>query len=120
MKLYLDEDLASPTLAHLLRNAGHDVQVPGDVGHLGKDDPEQLTHAIREARVLLSRNYRDFEQLHLLLLTAGGRHAGMCVIRRDNDPSRNLSPKDIVRALRNLEAAGVPIANEYIILNHWQ
>jgi hypothetical protein len=27
---------------------------------------------------------------------------------------------DIARALRNLERAGVPIANEFHILNHWR
>ena len=59
MRLYLDEDLASPLLARLLRNAGHDVQLPADVGLGGKADPLCLTHAIREDRVLLSRNYCD-------------------------------------------------------------
>jgi hypothetical protein len=31
-----------------------------------------------------------------------------------------MTPRDIVRALRNLEAAGQPIADHYIVLNHWQ
>jgi hypothetical protein len=31
-----------------------------------------------------------------------------------------LKPAGIVRAIRNLEAAGVPIADRYIILNHWR
>jgi len=31
-----------------------------------------------------------------------------------------MTPKAIVTAIRKLEAAGVPIANEYIILNQWR
>jgi hypothetical protein len=58
--------------------------------------------------------------LHFLIREAQGHHPGILVVRRDDDPRRNMSPHDIVRALRNLENAGVPIANEYIILNAWQ
>ena len=47
-------------------------------------------------------------------------HPGILVVRRDNDTSRDLKPAGIVRAIRNLEAAGVPIADQYIILNHWR
>jgi hypothetical protein len=31
-----------------------------------------------------------------------------------------MKDRDIVRAIRKLEAAGVPIANEFHILNHWR
>jgi len=120
MRLYLDDDIASALLPQLLRNAGHDVQIPSDVGKAGKEDPVHLTHAIDEGRVFLSRNYRDFEHLHVLILHAQGHHPGILVVRRDNDPRRNMSPRDIVRAIRNLEKAGVPLVDEYYILNHWQ
>jgi hypothetical protein len=36
MKLYLDDDSASKLLAILLTQAGHDVQIPKDVGLAGK------------------------------------------------------------------------------------
>jgi hypothetical protein len=120
MRFYLDDDISAGLLVQLLRGAGHDVQVPPDVGLAGRPDPVHLTHAIRESRVFLSRNYRDFELLHLLILQAQGHHCGILVVRRDNDPRRNMKPRDIVRALANLEAAGVPITDEYIILNAWQ
>ena len=61
-----------------------------------------------------------FEELHLLVREAHGGHAGIVVVRQDNDPARDLTPKGIVAALRKLESAGVPTANEYIILNHWR
>jgi hypothetical protein len=41
-------------------------------------------------------------------------------VRQENNPARDLTVKGIVAAIRKLEAAGVPIANEYIILNHWR
>jgi hypothetical protein len=119
MRLYLDDDLASPVLAQMLRNAGQDVQLPADVGHSGKDDPIHLTHAVRESRPLLTRNYGDFENLHNLVMTVKGHHPGILVVRRDNDPRRNLSHRDIVGAIGKLEPAAVPLEDQYIILNHW-
>ena len=86
MRLYLDEDLAAALLIRLLQQAGHGVQIPADVGLAGHTDPEQLTHAITQDRVLLTRNYRDFELLHLLVLQAHGHHVGILVVRRDDDP----------------------------------
>src|SRR5437879_1466277 len=48
MRLYLDDDLANPLLAGLLRKAGHDVVLPADVGMSGQDDAVHLTYAIRD------------------------------------------------------------------------
>lgn len=45
MKLYLDDDSASPLLAKLLGQAGHDVQSPADVGLSGEQT--QFTFAMR-------------------------------------------------------------------------
>jgi predicted nuclease of predicted toxin-antitoxin system len=120
MRLYLDDDSVGHILIQLLRRAGHDVQTPTAVGLAGSADAVHLRHAIQDNRVCLTRNYSDFEDLHLLILEAQGHHPGILVIRRDDDPKRNLSPAGIVRAIRNLEAAGVPIADEYIILNAWR
>ncbi len=75
MKLYLDDDLAFPQLYQVLKKAGHDVKVPKDEGMAGKPDPLHLAHAIKKDRRLLSRNYSDFENLHILVLASGG-HPG--------------------------------------------
>jgi predicted nuclease of predicted toxin-antitoxin system len=120
MKIYLDEDIASALLAQLLRRAGHDLQTPADVNLGGEHDPVVLRHAVREGRVLLSRNHADFEELHLLILEAGGRHPGILVERFDDDPSHRMTPREIVRAARNIEASGLVLANEYQVLNLWQ
>jgi hypothetical protein len=103
-----------------LRRAGHDVQLPDEVGLGGRSDAVQLTYAIHERRAIMTRNFGDFEDLHNLLAEAQGHHSGILVLRRDDDPKRNMSQRDIARALSNLEAAGVPIADQYIILNQWQ
>ncbi len=120
MKLYLDDDMANPLLAQALRRAGHDVQLPLDAGMSGRPDPEHLTYAIRAGRVVLTRNYGDFERLHLLIMEAQGHHPGILLVRRNNDPRRNMKPHDIVRALRNLEASGQPIPDACLSLNKWR
>ena len=120
MRLYLDDDSVNPLLARLLRNAGHDVQFPRDVSLSGEPDSVHLTHAIKDACVLLTKNYRDFEQLHNLVAAAQGHHPGILVVRQDNDPKRDLSPRGIVRAITKLEAAGIPIPDSYHILNQWR
>ena len=120
MRIYLDEDLSSGLLATLLQKAGHDVSTPTATGTLGEADAVQLTCAIHEQRACVSGNYDDFEELHLLIAEAQGRHFGIMVVRSDNDPTRDLTPKGIVAALRKLEAAGVPVENEYIVLNQWR
>ncbi len=120
MKLYLDDDLASPALAQRLRQAGHDAQLPSDVGMGGEDDSVHLAHAVRQARVCLTRNYGDFQNLHDLVVAVQGHHPGILVVRRDNDPKHNMTPRDILRAIGNLLGASAPIADQYIILNHWR
>ena len=120
MRIYLDEDLASALLARLLQKAGHDVLTPTAAGTLGRSDAVQLTCAIREKRACLSRNYEDFEELHLLVSEGKGRHSGILIVRRENDPTRDMTTKGIVSAIRKLEASGVPIENEYVVLNHWR
>jgi predicted nuclease of predicted toxin-antitoxin system len=120
MRLYLDDNAASPLLAQLLRKAGHDVQLPSDAGKVGEDDSVHLAHAIGEGRVCLTMDYTDYENLHNLVLVAQGHHPGILVVRQENNPKRDLGPRTIVRAINKLEAAGVPIADQCIVLNHWR
>jgi hypothetical protein len=120
MNLYLDDDMAKASLVARLRAAGHQAVLPGDVALLGAWDPRHLLHAIEHALSLVSRNHDDFKDLHLLVRAANGRHAGILIVRADNDPRRDMKDGDIVRALQNLEKAGAPIANEFHILNHWR
>jgi hypothetical protein len=121
MRLYVDDDSVDPTLLRFLRRDGHDVQIPADVGLVGSSDQVHLAHAIRDGRAILTRNYRDFQALHDLVISAAtGHHEGILVVRYDSDPRNNMSTGDIARAIRNLENASVAIAGSYHELNHWQ
>jgi predicted nuclease of predicted toxin-antitoxin system len=120
MNLYLDDDSAKGLLAVLLRKAGHRVVLPIDVGLAAASDPRHLIYAVQQDLVLLSKNYKDFLDLHDLVRATRGQHPGLLVIRSDNDPSRDMKDRDIVRAIANLERVGVPATNEFQILNHWR
>jgi hypothetical protein len=86
----------------------------------GEDDPVHLTHAVRDNRVCLSQNHDDFRNLQNLIVAVGGHHPGIFVVRKDNNPKRDLDERAIVRAIAKLAAAGVPIPDQFIILNHWR
>lgn len=120
MRLYLDDDSVSGLLVRLLRQNGHDAIVPADVALAGALDAAHLAWAVREDRLLVSRNDRDFRALHDLVMVAGGHHPGILVVRFDNDPRKDLQPAGIVRAISNLAAAGVPLSDGFHVLNHWR
>jgi hypothetical protein len=51
---------------------------------------------------------------------ANGHHESILVVRFDSNPRNSMSAGDVARAVGNLENAGVPIADSYFELNHWQ
>jgi len=120
MNLYLDDDTAERRLGTLLVQAGHGVVRPADVHRAGASDAQHLIQAMRHGLVLVTRNHDDFLDLHEVVQAAQGTHHGMLIIRFDNDPTRDMTPRHIVRALATLEAAGVPLVNQVYILNHWR
>lgn len=120
MNLYLDDDSAKAGLIARLQKAGRQVVVPADVSLVGAADPRHLLYAVRNALILLTRNYDDFDDLHQLIEATHGRHTGIFVVRFDNDPSRDMNDAEIVAAVRNLEQSGAPIGNELHVLNHWR
>jgi predicted nuclease of predicted toxin-antitoxin system len=120
MKLYLDDDIVGGRLIALLRKAGHDVQIPADLGLSGRNDQVHLRYAVQAGRVCLSRNHKDFRELHELVHEVRGVHLGIFVVRKDNDRKRDMSPHQIVTAIDKLLASGQTIVNEYHILNLWR
>ena len=46
------------------------------------------------------------------------RSPGILIIRFDNDPTRDMTPRHIVTAIARLESAGVPSENQVHILHH--
>ena len=116
LNLYLDDCAYDKLLAKHLTAAGHAVTTPPQINTSGMDDIIHLQAAAARALVVLTKDPDDFEELH----RQGTPHAGILGIYQDNDPSRDMSHGEIVRAISNLETAGVEIAGQYHILNHWR
>ncbi len=115
LKLFIDEDSQDRILVKLLRNAGHDVVTVNEVGMNGQPDPVIFAYAREKNRLLFTFNCDDFEALHL----AKPNHPGILVVYQEADFSKNMSYKEIVTAITNIEASGIPLANQFISLNHW-
>jgi predicted nuclease of predicted toxin-antitoxin system len=120
MRIYIDDDLASPHLAQPLQQAGHDVLLPVDGGLSGSRDASHFRHAIAEDRLVLTRNRGDFEALHDLVMQVRGHHPGIMIVCLENDRKRDMKNNDIVRAVGNLESSGIRLADEVHILNQWR
>src|SRR5213594_436199 len=111
MLLYIDDDSVDGVLIRRLANSGYNSLTPSVAGTAGQADPVHFMSAIRTGRVVLTRDYDDFKLLHDLVLLAGGHHPGIFVVRRDNDPTRDMSPGVIVRAIQKLTASKMTIAD---------
>lgn len=120
MRLYLDDCADADILVAYLRNAGHHVETPRSAGTTGRRDREHLEHAARNTLVLITRNPDDFEALHDDWQAVGQAHSGILLICQDNIKGKDMQPADIVRAIQNLLASGLPIANQVHVLNHWR
>lgn len=115
LRLLTDEDTQAKLLVILLQKAGHDVKTINELNFTGKVDALVLDYAKQENRVLLTRNCKDFENLHL----ENPNHPGILAIYSDSNSAKNLSYKEIVKAISNLEAANIPLIKQFIALNHW-
>lgn len=120
MKVYLDDNLAERALAGALRKAGHTVLRPADIQLVGAPDAQHLERAIREGLVCLTKDSDDYRDLHQLVLTAGGSHFGLVVVRYDNNKKRDMKVRHIVAALGKLEQSGMSLLNQWIVLNQWR
>ena len=115
LKLLIDEDAQDRVLVKLLKEAGHDVLTANEAGLTSQLDSAILSYASSTNRMLLTLNCRDFEALH----QATPNHPGIFVVYQEANPLKKMSFKAIVRALANLEAANIPLANQFISLNQW-
>lgn len=120
MRMLVDENMGSRRLADRLQGAGHDVVLAADAGLRTASDARVLTWAAGEGRSVLTRDHEDFADLHDLVRAVGGRHAGILVVRFDNDPRHNLTERGIATALANLESSGLAVADQIHVLNHWR
>ncbi len=79
MKLYLDEDLLSRVWI-LLREVWPAPTGAHEAGQMGRSDLEQLRHAAREGRCLVTRNVADFLELLRQLINRQESHGGIILI----------------------------------------
>lgn len=80
MRLLLDANLSGRRIAGPLREDGHDVAALNErLESAGLADPDVLTLATAEGRILVTRNSRDFAPLLRESAEAGRPHAG-CVL----------------------------------------
>jgi predicted nuclease of predicted toxin-antitoxin system len=120
MNIYLDDDSTDRRLVARLRKMGHGVTVPTEVGRAGASDPKHLEYAIHNKLILLTKNYKDFPDLHDLIQSSGGAHPGIIIVYAEDDRRRDLTPRGIATAISKLEASGLPLADQLHSLNQWR
>src|SRR5262249_27257291 len=120
MKFLIDENMSSPVLASRLRAQAHDPVLARDVGLLSAADARVLIFSIVQSLPVLTRDSGDFEDLHDLAIAAAGHHAGIMIVRFDNDPRHNLTDRGIATAISKLESSSVPIRDQLHVLKQWR
>ena len=115
-KIYLDDCAHDKDLVPLLESAGHQVVTPAGAGTTARGDDVHLHYATARGLVLLTKNPNDFLELH----DKDPKHSGILLIYQDNDPDRDMNAADIVRAIGNLENAGVVLGGTIQVLNAWR
>ena len=91
----------------LLRKQGHHVVTPAEVGMAGAADARHLAYAVTRQLILLTRNRIDFFDLHELVQTVGGSHAGILVTCFDDDREKDMKPKATAAAIGKLARSEV-------------
>jgi len=94
VRLYLDEDVASRELTRRLVAAGHEVLAP----LRGEPDGRCWSHAQARCAAVLTMNAVDFARL----AEAMPGHAGLLLLYRENDPTRDLRAEAIVAAIERI------------------
>ena len=85
----------------MLRNSGHDVKTVNEVGLSGETDELVLEYARVEKRILLTHNCDDFEALH----EENPNHPGIVAIYNNDDHTKDMSNKNIVKAITQCQAS---------------
>jgi predicted nuclease of predicted toxin-antitoxin system len=115
LRLLIDEDTQAKLFVTLLKQAGHDVIIVNEVNLMGQKDSVILNFARQNNRLLITQNCDDYEALH----QTNPIHPGILAVYNNTNPSKNMSFSAMVKAISNLEAASIPLANQFISLNHW-
>ena len=120
MEFYLDDCADDDDLIVFLSRQGHTVYSPRREGTKSISDPAHLEYAAAHGYVLITKNPKDFQDLHDEWQAQGRAHSGILLIYQDNIRSKDMEPPEIVGAISHLLASGLPLANELHILNQWR
>jgi hypothetical protein len=112
LTIYLDDCSDDDDRILFLTQAGHTVISPRTTGTKDSKDPEHLEYATTHGYVLLTPNPVDFRRLHRDWQAKGRAHSGIFLIYQENNVRKDMDHPDIVRAIGNLLASGLPIVNE--------
>lgn len=115
LRLLLDEDSQAKYLVNLLQIAGHDVVIVNPVNLMNQADSFGLDFARKNGRVLLTRNCKDFQELHQL----NPVHSGILAVYQGSDTAKNMSYQAITKAVANLAAAKYALEHQFVVLNQW-
>lgn len=120
MEFYLDDCADANDLVLLLRQAGHAVRTPRTEQTRGVDDAVHLAYAAARGLTLVTKNPKDFRDLHQEWQALGRPHYGLLLIYEENIRGKDMEAADIVRAIGRVLASGLTIHNELHVLNHWR
>jgi uncharacterized protein with PIN domain len=82
IRLYLDEDAGSRSLAREFRARGIDVTTAASEGRLGQSDESQIEIAKAQGRVIYTFNVGDYYKIHAEYIEQGKTHAGMILVHQ--------------------------------------
>ena len=119
LKLLVDECILDKRLSKRLQDAGHDLKTVEEAQLRRKSDHAVLEAAIAEDRIVITINCSDLVDLSEARIKKGGSHPGILLVYRHNDPSKEMSSDQIVRAIANLEATHPDLKNGCHKLNDY-
>lgn len=120
MICYLDDALDHDLLIRVATARGHRLISPRSINPSGKHDALHFLNAVSNKMPIITRDADDFEALHDFALGIGGHHFGLITVPDETQQRKNMAAKEIARALTNLESAGVPLADQLVVLNHYR
>lgn len=79
-----------------------------------------MLQAVAFGCALLTANARDFIRLHDKWINQSRHHHGIMILYKENDPTRDMTYRQIAQAVTRLEQSGVPMADAHHNLNFWR
>lgn len=115
LRLLLDENSERDSLIGLLRQRGYDVVGIRQLGHGSALDREILDVAIKEKRILYTRDLG-----FLLWASQEVKHPGIIVEHHLNKPGKDMTNREIANAIDQLERTVKNLRNMIVAINSFR